>query len=71
MKLNEICFKLAGKLLGKPGTLVERMGCAAIGGVVKGGIYEVNSYPGCGVLDLKIGRDVIGYNVERFRKANV
>lgn len=43
MNLTNICWELAGKILGKPGTLVERMRPSGCETVVQGEIYKVVS----------------------------
>lgn len=71
MKLDDICWKVAGQALSEPGTLVERMGPNVVG-LKKGLIYEVVGYLGYGILKIKGGDGYLGrYNVENFRKAIV
>lgn len=67
MKLNIICWKLAAKVLGKPGTMVERMSNFD-GDFVKDGIYKVLSRD-CDRLKLE---GLNGYYfAECFRKREV
>lgn len=66
MQLYRICHNLTGKLLGKPGTLVERMTPGK--GIGKGDIYKVKRPVDKNYLELE-GRDFKSYHASFFRKA--
>lgn len=65
-RLSKICEDVAEKLLGEPGTLVERM-TDDCHNVVRGGIYKVTgSYGRAMTLE---GSDDFTYLINSFRKA--
>lgn len=70
MRLDGICWRIAGKMLGVPGTLVERTG-PTFGNVIKGKIYKVSSSK-CEGMNLKlegVGASHTMYAAEYFKKA--
>lgn len=66
MKLKIICRNLVEKLLGEPGTLVERMGGGAFN-MKRGGIYKVTGIRGHAMTVQ--GSGAFTYYSGAFRKA--